>query len=120
MTGNALVRVPQKHTQKAEDRHFFIGGGAEIGIAAGAKESVLTTIGKAAITIVIMGVNAFVAAIATQVYKIFTKRWREGGGSEIPVINTAPGNGSQSSSSPSGQPSSGPSVSPEFLNRYRD
>jgi hypothetical protein len=69
--------------------------------------------------IVIMGLNAFLAAIATQVYKIFTGRWKAGGGSDIPVLTTAPGGGSGSGSSTGASTASG-NVSSDFLNRYRD
>jgi hypothetical protein len=81
---------------------------------------------KGMLTIVVMGFNAFFAALSTQVYKIFTKKWRDGGGSEIPVINTTPGDGSSSKGGgpPGGGSSSSSSgrstVSSDFLNRYRD
>ena len=73
-------------------------------------------------TIVIMGLNAFLAAIATQVYKIFTGRWKGGGGSDIPVITTAPGGTSSlggGAATASASSSSG-GASADFLNRYRD
>ena len=80
----------------------------------------MTSVAKGVLAIAIMGVNAFCAAIATQVYKIFTQKWRDGGGSDIPVITTAPG-GSGGGGLNSGTRTSGEGgVSPEFLNRYRD
>lgn len=89
-------------------------------IAAASSSGFWSAVGKRVILIVVMGINAFIAALATQVYKIYTKRWREGGGSDIPVINSSPGD---TTSNPSGTPgggSGGRPVSPDFINRYRD
>ncbi len=81
---------------------------------------------KGAFAIIIMGINAFFAALATQVYKLFTGRWRAGGGSEIPVITASPGGGTGGSdpSTPGGGSidSEGGTrgTSADFLRRYRD
>jgi len=86
-------------------------------VAEAQKGNFWTSVFRGMLTMAIMGVNAFCAAMATQVYKVFTQRWREGGGSDIPVIATSPGSGSATSpSSPDGNRQS----SSDFLNRYRD
>jgi hypothetical protein len=97
-------------------------GGPGLGIARGwAGGGLLGKVLAAVVAIVVMGLNAFFAAIATQVYKIFTGRWKNGGGSDIPVINTVPGGSSSlgGGSTASAASSSG-GASADFLNRYRD
>lgn len=93
--------------------------GLTAGSVSGSGGGFWSNVFKGMFTIAVMGVNAFCAAIATQVYRLFTKRWREGGGSDIPVINTAPGDGSPSNTQRSSPTGHGP-VSSDFLNRYRD
>lgn len=109
------------------ERSSFIAPSINLGsplVANRSLDGFWSTVAKGLFTIAVMGVNAFCAAVATQVYKIFTQRWREGGGSEIPVITTAPG--STNSSGPSSSSSSGSgystqgSASQDFLNRYKD
>lgn len=123
--------LPRKGSRKEQDIHVEVQGPQINDLAAQKTRGggLLATIGKGIVTIIVMGINAFCAAIATQIYKVFTKRWRDGGGSDIPVITTAPGEGSgpgpsQASTSNNGQSQyyqrGQAQVSNDFLNRYRD
>jgi hypothetical protein len=117
---------PSTHSEEEEEEDIDVSMSSDSPLTANrSSDGFWSTVMKGLFTIAVMGVNAFCAAVATQVYKIFTQRWREGGGSEIPVITTAPGSANSSGSSPSSSSSGSgystqSSASQDFLNRYRD